>query len=465
MKTLRLFFLSVFLPALLLLVSCEKKDLRTPTGMAEFSIALPEQAVAKSFNAADSTVLPVKILLSISDPLGKAIYTDTLISVYSFGTGYVSENIKIPAGEYKLTKFMIVSSAGAVNYASPVAGSALAYLCTRPLPFSFKIVTDQVTKIAPEVLSVAGFTPDKFGYAAFGIQVIKTLEFYAAAVLENPLLMSPTQMTTASLTVYSPGWQFTFKLEATVNRLVIRGGSDMYKFVLTKEGYSPVTMQFTAAQLLERKKESPLILKISAVAAQEKVIMIQPGPDKGKDAMITNLDPDKNFGGHKYFETTFLSEPMLTVMRSTRSLIFFNLDTVPKAAKITKIVMKLSYDVPIPFDKNMFATDVLPAAGTAWYGGVLRQITGSWDENTVTWNNQPATTEANQVFVPPFIRNTNIYEIDVTRLFVNASTTPVANNGIMFKLWPSDKFPGFRFASSDFPTAAMRPMLIIKYVL
>jgi hypothetical protein len=467
MKTLRLILLSVFMLSIPLFYSCEKsKDFRVPTGTAEFSIALPAEGVAKSFNAVDSTVLPVKLLLSITDPLGKAVFTDTVISVYSFGTGFVSQNIRIPAGEYKLTKFMLINSTGAVGYASPIAGSSLSYLCTRPLPFSFNIVTDQVTKIAPEVLAVANQTPDKFGYAAFGIRIVNPLEFYAAAVLDNPLLMAPAVMTSASLTIYgADNWKFTFKLEPAINRIVIRGGSDVYKFVLTKDGYPSLTMQFTSRQLLERKKESPLILKIPAGTTTEKIITIQPGPDKGKDAMITNLEPDKNFGSHKYFETTFLSEPMLTVMRSTRSLIFFNLDTVPKGAKITKVVMKLSYDVPIPFDKNLFTPEVLPTAGTAWYGGVLRQITGTWDEKTVTWNNQPATIEANQVFIPPFIRNTNIYEVDVTKLFVNSSTTPVANNGIMFKLWPSDKFPGFRFASSDFPTATMRPALIIRYVL
>ena len=62
--------------------------------------------------------------------------------------------------------------------------------------------------------------------------------------------------------------------------------------------------------------------------SQFKVLVLQPGPDKGKDAMISNLEPDKNFGGHKYFEATFLTEPILTVMRSNRSLIFFNLDAL-----------------------------------------------------------------------------------------------------------------------------------------
>ncbi len=37
--------------------------------------------------------------------------------------------------------------------------------------------------------------------------------------------------------------------------------------------------------------------------------------------MISNLNPDKNYEDHKYFEATYLTEPVLTVMRSNRSLI------------------------------------------------------------------------------------------------------------------------------------------------
>ena len=60
------------------------------------------------------------------------------------------------------------------------------------------------------------------------------------------------------------------------------------------------------------------------------MIILQPGPEAGKDAMVSNLEPDKNFGAHKYFEATFLSEPVLTVMRSNRSMIWFNLSTGAK---------------------------------------------------------------------------------------------------------------------------------------
>jgi hypothetical protein len=155
-------------------------------------------------------------------------------------------------------------------------------------------------------------------------------------------------------------------------------------------------------------------------------------------------------------------------MRSNRSLIAFNLDTVPKSAVIKKVVLRLSYDLPIPFDSIYYTTNTGPATGIAWYGAVLQQIVEPWEENEVTWNNMPKSVEANQVYISPFIRNSNSIEVDVTRLFVSPSTTdPVSypNYGMLFRLWPIDRFPGFRFASGDYPEALMRPRLTIYYTI
>ena len=321
-----------------------------------------------------------------------------------------------------------------------------------------------MTTVLPEVLEVGDQTPDKFGYATFGVQIIKPLEFWAMCILDNPLSMAPTQITTARVTIYaSNGWHYTFKLEAAVNHLVIRGGSEVYDFVLEKEGYPSQKMQFTAKELLSTTKENPLLLKIPW-GQQYLTLVLQPGPEMGKDAMISNLEPDKNFGDYKYFEATFLSESVLTVMRSNRSLIWFNTDSLPKSAVIKKVTLGLRYDLPIPFD-DTYLTDTYPSAGIAWYGGVLQQIIEPWEESKVTWNSQPKTIEANQVYIPPFIRNANLIEVDVTKLFVQPNASVLPNYGMLFRLWPTDKFPGFRFASSDFSDPGMRPRLTIYYTL
>jgi hypothetical protein len=461
----KLFLFSLVLPSAIVIYSCEKKNSNvTGTGNAEFSISLPYESGSKSDAAPDSGLLSFQIMISVEDMGGNAIFTDKLIPLYTFGTGYVSENVEIMTGEFKLTKFMVINPSGAVVFATPMKGTPLAYLTTRPLPFNFNIFPNQVTRILPEVLPIGDHTPGEFGYAGFGVQIIKPLEFWTVCFLDNPLIMAPTQFTSAKLTIHAnDGWYHSFNLEPTLNHLIIRGSSEFYTFVLEKDGFITQTLQFSAGELIGAIKENPLFLKIPW-GSQFKVLVLQPGPNDGKDAMISNLEPDKNFGGHKYFEATFLTEPVLTVMRSNRSLIFFNLDSLPKQAVIKKVSMQLSYDLPIPFDST-YLTNTDPSTGVTWYGGVLQQVVEPWEEDKVTWNTQPKTIEANQVYIPPFIRNVNFIEVDVTSLFVSLAANPLPNHGILFRLWPGDMFPGFRFASSDFTEPGMRPMLMIYYTL
>ena len=444
--------------------SCEINNENTAKGTAQFSVTLPAVVTPKSAVTADSINLSLQLLVSVTDLAGNPVLTDKMIPLYSFGTEYVSESVEIKTGEYKLTKFMVINASGEVIFAAPVAESPLAYLCNITLPMGFKITGGQVTKIIPQVLPTVNQTPEKFGYASFGMQIIIPLEFWTVCILDDPIIMPPVIYTTANLTVYSPnGWHYTYKLVPAVNKVVIQGGSEIYTLVVEKEGYPSQKLLVPAKELLAATKENPYVLRIPVTTAL-KTIIIQPGPDTGKDAMISNLEPDKNFGGHKYFEATFLSEPVLTVMRSNRSLIAFNLDTIPKSAIIKSVVMRLMYDLPIPFD-NTYLTDSLTPGSSLWYGGVLQQIIEPWEEGKVTWNTQPKTIETGQVFIAPFIKNANFIDVDVTKLIFPVTASALPNYGMLFRLWPTDKFPGFRFASGDYAEPGMRPQLIVTFTL
>jgi hypothetical protein len=148
-------------------------------------------------------------------------------------------------------------------------------------------------------------------------------------------------------------------------------------------------------------------------------------------------------------------------MRSNRSLIFFNLAQLPKSAIIKNVTLQLSYEVPLPWPNDSAIT---ATPGTdKWFGAVLQQIVEPWEEYGVTWDKQPRTTEVNQVFITPFNISANFINVDVTRLFINNINTP--NHGMLFKHYPSEKFPGFRFASSDHKNSVLRPKLTIHYTL
>lgn len=458
--------LSLILLAVLSLSSCEKNSENKSKGTAKFSISSIEASNQTKSALTDTALVSYHLMVSVEDIEGNPVLTDELIPVYIFGAGFVSEDVELDAGDYNLTKFMVINPAGEVIFATPVEGAPLAYLVDDPLPVSFGIVAGTSTSVAPEVLPVNGHTPGDFGYVSFGIQIVKPLSFYAICILDNPLSMAPAPLlTTAKLTVFAgENWRYSFKLEAALNNIIIRGGFDTYQLLLEKEGYMPQRFNVTARELRAATKDNPLVLKIPWDSNQWKMLVLQPGPDRGKDAMISNLEPDKNFGGHKYFEATFISEPVLTVMRSNNSFIWFNLGELPKSAAIKKVVLRLSYDIPLSWDStiNTAGTD----GGLVWYGGVLQQITEPWEEATVNWNKQPKTVEYNQIYISPFIRNVNFIDIDVTRLYVPSVTTDNAeypNHGIAFRLWPGEWVPGFRFASSDYPTATMRPQLTVYY--
>jgi hypothetical protein len=460
----RFLLLIIASSAIISFYSCDKKNTseNNATGKAEFSFSINNQTGAAKSATSDSGLVTYQLMISIEDLNGKPVMTDKLIPVYAFGSGFISEKIEIRAGEYNLTKFLVIDPSGQVLLASPLEGSPLAYITNDPLPVYFNVLPDQVTSVVPEVIMVGSYTPADFGYVNFGVRIIKPLEFYAICFLDNPLIMAPTQITDARLTVYSAdGWYYSFDLKPEINHLIIRGGSDLYTFVVEKEGYVSQTYQFTAAQLINATKENPLGLKIPW-GPQYSVLELQPDPAAGKDAMISNLEPDRNFGDYKYFETTFLTEPVLTVMRSNRSLISFDISALPKSATIQKVTLRLWYDIPVPFD-SLDVANTDPGTGVNFIGAVLQQVIEPWDEAKVTWNHQPGTTEIGQVYLYPFIKNANVIELDVTSLFNNPSASLLPNYGMLFRLWPEDKFPGFRFVSSDYSEASMRPKLIIQY--
>ncbi len=447
--------LLLLLPAIILSVNgCEKPgDISTGKGQVEFTINSNDTGLKSASDSIPST--SYHLLLTISTPDGIPVVEDKIIAVYRFGEGFTSEKLELESGSFMLTKFMLINPSGVVIYAAPLHDSPRSYLVNTPLPFRFSVESGQVTSLSPEVLSVNGASPSEFGYVEFGFHVVNPLTFYVLAMLDNPLIMAPTQITDANLIVSShDGWMHQFHLERKVNKVLVKGGYEQYFFEVLKDGYSPSKFRFSAEELSKTSENNPLVLTIGEGPME--FVTIKPGPEKGMDAMISDLEPDKNFGTWPYFEASFLSESPLTVMRTNRSLIRFDMNAVPKGSRIDKVMLTLYFDKPLGWDS--IYTDF------AWFGAVFQKITAPWEENRVNWNNQPPVTEMNQVYVSPHPEmNTNVRTYDITSLYIPAKDSAMADYGFMFRLYPSPQFAGFRFASSDFPEPSMRPELKVFY--
>lgn len=464
-------FISLLIISLIMLGlgSCEnKQDIKPANGKISFAVAMNRQLSALKSTAQDSTgqdtiyYSSYQLLFSVETLFGEEVIHEKLIPLYPFGEGFISENVDIPTGEYFLTKFMVISPYGEVVYASPLTGSPRAYLVNQPLPIYFNVQPGETSYLYPEVLTAEGSTPSDFGYASFMIQVVSPVTWHVMVMSENSPNDGSNGPLHAELLVYAPdGWSYYFQLEGGVNSIELRK-SETYEMVLYKAGYKEIRFYVSYEEIVASTVDQPYIIKLDEDVFS---LSIQPGPEEGKDAYLSDIEPDQNFGNHLYFESSYLSDSVLAVMRTTRSLMYFDLNQLPKSAMIQSVILTLHYDIPIPWEPDSLRNWMDKKCNCLWGGAALQQVIEPWEESEVTWNTQPQTTDMNLVMIYPFINNANFIDVDVTTLFNNASASPLGNFGFMMKLFPDENFPGFRFVSSDYPEEYMRPMLTVYYTL
>lgn len=458
--------ISLLLIALLLGISqsCEKVNEEAKSKI-KFEVSIDEdQRKSTSVLPDDSIDINATwhLLVTAEDKNGQAILDDEIIPLLAFGDGFITGQVELRVGTYILTKFMVINPWGEVVYAAPVEGSPKAQLVDRPLPLEFSVSAGVVTRVRPQVIPVNDSQPADFGYVAFGFEVVRPIIAYVAAVDDNPLYLRPSMMIPAQLTIMSPdGHLWEYKLEAKINMILVKPGYDYYHVIVENPQYPPYEREIRAYELKNSSPENPVIFNLGE--ASYEVLEIQPGPENGKDAMITDLNANENFGDYQYFEASFLTEPVLTVMRTKWSLVHFDLSGLPKSARIKNVTLQLYFEQPLwdslynsELDDFMVWNDSL----------VFQQIIEPWEEHEVNWENQPQTIEANQVIVPYYSHlSSNMRTYNVTSLFVPKQEIAAPNHGFMFK-HPDQSNPapgGLQFASSDYPVKEMRPRLVVKY--
>lgn len=113
------------------------------------------------------------ILVSVTDKDGASILSDEKIELFSMNGSYLSSEIDIEAGDYKLTKFVVLNANNEIIYLTPQEGSIKAILVSDPLPISFSISASETTTLLPEVVAVdVTDTPSDFGYLEFGFVIV-----------------------------------------------------------------------------------------------------------------------------------------------------------------------------------------------------------------------------------------------------------------------------------------------------
>ncbi|HEY3430628.1 MAG TPA: DNRLRE domain-containing protein [Cyclobacteriaceae bacterium] len=182
-----------------------------------------------------------------------------------------------------------------------------------------------------------------------------------------------------------------------------------------------------------------------------------PGYDDGNDTVLHGLSSksDVNYGANPQLAAdawTFSKEPGII-----RSLLRFDLSTIPPKATVTKATLSLyAWGKDIGLGKH--------ASKTGSNEGLLQRVTSSWDENTVTWNTQPTTTSVNEVMLPASTSpDQNYVNIDVTALINDMRKNPSESFGFMLRLKTEEIYRILNFCSSDHEDHSKHPKLMVEY--
>ena len=183
-------------------------------------------------------------------------------------------------------------------------------------------------------------------------------------------------------------------------------------------------------------------------------IVLQPDEDTSKDALISSLEKSKNRGFYPDFVAmswTVSGDPV-----DYRSLIEFDLSNIPSGAVINSAYLSLySHDSP-----GLGSHSTTSGSNES----VLSRITSSWEENSVTWNNQPTTTTENQVFLLESSSSTEDYlNIDVTDLVLDMIADSANSHGFLIKLLTEQHYRSLVFAASGHSDSDLHPKLEVTY--
>jgi len=189
----------------------------------------------------------------------------------------------------------------------------------------------------------------------------------------------------------------------------------------------------------------------------------QPDGCRGKDAYVEMVN-----GLPAYASNNYGSSSQLLAMAWTfngiggttgflRTFIdFTDLQSIPQGTHVNYAYLSL-YGVP-----TSGANDLGSYGSNACY---VQRVTSAWDESTVTWNNQPATTTTNQVTLPGSNGvqwNYHVIDLNITTLLQDIINLPPAQRyGLCVRLQSEVYYRSMLFTSSENTDATRHPKLRI----
>jgi len=260
-----------------LMFSCNKEKGDNPKAQGQVTIALSVKALKSS--KSDTITGLTSVVCTIEDASGNVVKNSEKIDLYNMNGDYISKPMSLVKGSYKLTRFLVLDWKNNIVLASPVKGSPKASLVQTPLPISFDVQPNAVTKLTPEVLSTIESAPEDFGYVTFGFDVVNTFDFLIGAFVYNDTVKN-YELTTADLSI-SNGTTIIFngQLKAkqnnlsgiisvydsigVTNKITLPEKYTTYRLTISKQGYKTYSQSFTKEELKQHLRsvdKGPLVI-------------------------------------------------------------------------------------------------------------------------------------------------------------------------------------------------------------
>lgn len=207
------------------------------------------------------------------------------------------------------------------------------------------------------------------------------------------------------------------------------------------------------------KRTLTVVVMASIVASVQSqvTVTLQPGPAAGKDAYIVSCVPcgfhNTNYGTRG--EIDAISWTNSGNLSNARGLIEFDLTAIPAGAKVIDARLSLYYN-----------PNAINFGHSGQNNTFIKRITSAWDENTVTWANQPSTTDLNQAMLHASTFSSEDYpDVQVRALVQDMIDNPAQSHGFMLQVETESPSRSLIFASSDYADPTKWPKLDVTYII
>ena len=188
-------------------------------------------------------------------------------------------------------------------------------------------------------------------------------------------------------------------------------------------------------------------------------LILQPNAIAGTDALVASFSgsANTNFGNNPDIDADAWTIGGDDVVY--RGYLRFDLTTIPVNAIIQQATLTLF--------NNPTSTNGWPPGSHSSFSisneSWLQKVISPWNENTITWNNQPASDTTGEIALPQSISPQQDYIIDMTNLIQGAVSNPSNNYGFVVRMQTEVQYGALVFASSDYPDSTKHPKLVLSY--